>query len=145
MKSHENRLLAWVAWCAAQGVTLASQITPALVDAWMNERSKTASRRTINRDLLKARAQVDEVASVYIGNAKASQLIYGGGTWLEIGEGTTSKVRTSTDDMATWIERDTGADRRGIPRWWVSRGSHRRHVRASGWPVCVLKQGAAFE
>ena len=38
----------------------------------------------------------------------ANQLIYGGGTWLQIGYGSTSKVRTSDDDMATWVERDTG-------------------------------------
>ena len=38
----------------------------------------------------------------------ANQLIYGGGTWLEIGYGSTSKVRVSTDDMQTWTEVDTG-------------------------------------
>lgn len=38
----------------------------------------------------------------------ASQLIYGGGVWLQIGYGSTSKVRRSTDDMATWQEVDTG-------------------------------------
>ena len=37
-------------------------------------RASTAAVRQ-GADLLKARAQVDEVASVYIGNAKASQLI----------------------------------------------------------------------
>lgn len=36
------------------------------------------------------------------------QVIYGGGTWLQIGYGSTTKVRTSTDDMQTWVERDTG-------------------------------------
>lgn len=38
----------------------------------------------------------------------ANQLIYGGGTWLEIGYGSTSKVRVSTDEMQTWTEVDTG-------------------------------------
>lgn len=42
------------------------------------------------------------------GWATPHQLIYGGGTWLMIGWGTTSKVRTSSDDGATWVERDTG-------------------------------------
>lgn len=38
----------------------------------------------------------------------AHQMIFGGGTWLQIGYSSTSKVRTSTDDMQTWVERDTG-------------------------------------
>ena len=55
LQTLRNRVEAWITWCAEHGITLASQITPALVDAWMNERAKTASRRTINRDLRAAR------------------------------------------------------------------------------------------
>lgn len=38
----------------------------------------------------------------------ANKLIYGGGVWLQIGYGSTTKIRRSTDDMATWQEVDTG-------------------------------------
>lgn len=51
LQSHENRLLAAVAWLAARGVALASEITPELVDRWLTERSARVSRTTINRDL----------------------------------------------------------------------------------------------
>lgn len=51
LQTLDNRIAAWVAWCAERGVTLASQVTPALVDRWLTERGKVASRRTINRDL----------------------------------------------------------------------------------------------
>jgi integrase/recombinase XerD len=55
LQSARNRLAAWLEWCASRGVTLASQITPALVDAWITERSAAVSRRTVNRDLRAAR------------------------------------------------------------------------------------------
>lgn len=42
------------------------------------------------------------------GWGSAHQIIYGGGVWLQIGYGSTSKIRRSTDDMATWQEVDTG-------------------------------------
>jgi hypothetical protein len=32
LRSHETRLLAWVTWCASQGITLASQVTPEVMD-----------------------------------------------------------------------------------------------------------------
>jgi len=38
----------------------------------------------------------------------AHQMTFGDDTWLQIGYGSTSKVRTSVDDMQTWVERDTG-------------------------------------
>lgn len=46
-----NRLLALGAWLGAHGAALASEVTPELLDTWVRERSRTASRATINRDL----------------------------------------------------------------------------------------------
>lgn len=51
LRSHETRLLAWVTWCASQGITLASQVTPEVMDRWVLSRTAVVSRRTVNRDL----------------------------------------------------------------------------------------------
>ena len=58
LQSARNRLAAWAEWHAARGVTLASQITAELVDAWITERSTKVSRRTVNRDLRAARVAI---------------------------------------------------------------------------------------
>jgi len=58
LQSARLRLAAWLEWLAARRVTHASQVTPELLDAWVAERSRVVSRRTINRDLRAARVAV---------------------------------------------------------------------------------------
>lgn len=54
-QSLRNRLLAFGLWLAGSGVTLASEITPELVDRWVTGRSAKVSRATVNRDLRAAK------------------------------------------------------------------------------------------
>jgi len=51
VQSHRNRLLALGEWLAGVGVSLASEITPGVMDRWVKARSRDVSRTTINRDL----------------------------------------------------------------------------------------------
>lgn len=52
LSSLTHRVVAVGMWCAREsGITLASELTPELVDRWITDRSKTVSRATINRDL----------------------------------------------------------------------------------------------
>lgn len=55
LESHKERVSAVVVWLAARGVTLASEITEALLDQWITARAESVSRRTINRDLRSVR------------------------------------------------------------------------------------------
>lgn len=51
LESHSERVSKALEWLLARGVTLASEITEATLDAWITERSQRVSRRTINRDV----------------------------------------------------------------------------------------------
>lgn len=51
-QSHRERVRAWVIWCEETArIALPHEVTPAVVDRWITERSATVARRTINRDL----------------------------------------------------------------------------------------------
>ncbi len=51
-QSHRERIRAWVIWCEETArITLPHEVTPAVVDRWITERSAAVARRTINRDL----------------------------------------------------------------------------------------------
>jgi integrase len=50
-ETHSERVSAVGLWLASHDVTLPSQVTPDVLDAWITERSRTVSRATINRDL----------------------------------------------------------------------------------------------
>lgn len=43
LQSLRNRVLAFGTWCKSQRITLASELTPTVMDRWVTERSKTAS------------------------------------------------------------------------------------------------------
>lgn len=50
-RTAKNRLIAFGAWLRDHRVSLASEITPQIIDDWVTARSAECSRRTINRDL----------------------------------------------------------------------------------------------
>lgn len=51
-QSHRERIRAWVIWCEETArVQQPREVTPAVVDRWITERSSVVSRRTVNRDL----------------------------------------------------------------------------------------------
>ena len=55
-QSHRERIRAWVIWCEETArITLPHEVTPAIVDRWITERSSAVARRTINRDLRSAK------------------------------------------------------------------------------------------
>lgn len=51
LETYKERLVAIGKWLSSRGVVLASEITPKVLDDWVNARSEVVSRRTLNRDL----------------------------------------------------------------------------------------------
>lgn len=73
LRSATKRASAWVNWLAARGVTLPSEITHGILDAWLSERAPKVSRRTINRDLRVLRVMLRWAVSR--GHCAASEVV----------------------------------------------------------------------